>query len=351
MATVPGVRIVADVWRRKSLTDDTRQNGSLHVLPLGILPLKTPAFRRARLVKNARLEGVVELFNDENTGAGQIRPDALDTVIQVDEDGRADISTIAALGLLGSYDVYSLRIEIRRLGIEVDFDRHLRLPPETQRSLSRYMSGFTRPLATYVFGDDTAEDRDFQSIVTRFADPNVDTARTRLKDLCRRLEIAPNALPAFLHDYGDVYLSLAYYQAKLDEALPLLSEFEQTLHALEAEREVGKSPRMVKICAAVRYKLNLLVRDVDTVLAVFKNRTRDIWNDPTAARFQEVEDMIRSFQRAIGTALCAITVKLAAWHDRVASSGRVRPTDQISFLMSEMVPGLDNVQRITVANA
>jgi len=334
------------------MAESTEQrDDSLHILPLAILPLATPALKRARLVKNTRLEGVVELFNDEDTGAGQIPPDALDTVIQVDDAGRADIRTVTALGLLGSYDVYSLRIEVRRLGIDIDFDRHLRLSPETQRSLGDHMTGFTRPLATYVFGDDASDGMDFNAIIRRFADPDVTEARTRLKELCQRLEISTDTLPAFLHDYGDVYLSLAYYQSKLDENRPLLAEFNQTILALKENRDVKASPRLVRLCEGVRRKLGLLVQDVTKVLEVFKARTRDIWQNPSAARFREMEDMIRSFQRAIGSALCAITVKLNAWHDRVASGPRIRAHDQIGFLMSEMIPGLDSVQRVNFTGA
>lgn len=330
---------------------DAQANDSLHILPLAILPLETPALRRARLVKNTRLEGVIELFSDRDTGAGQIRPEALESVVQVDTGGQEDIRTVSSLSLLGSYDVYSLRIEFRRLGIKVDFDRHLRLSPETQRSLSTHMSGFTRPLATYVFGDEDVDGADFQSIMMRFADPDVAEARAKLKSLCQRLEISTEALPLFLHDYGDVYLSLAFYQSKLDENLPLLAEFNRAITALEESQDVGRSPRMANLCSGVRQKIGQLVQDVRKVLEVFKARTRDIWQNPSASQFREIEDMIRSVQRAIGTALCAVTVKLNAWHDKVISSPRARTEDQIGFLMSEMVPGLESVKRISFTGA
>ncbi len=37
---------------------------SLYILPLAMIPMQTPALRRARLIKNVRLDGVVELFED-----------------------------------------------------------------------------------------------------------------------------------------------------------------------------------------------------------------------------------------------------------------------------------------------
>jgi len=40
---------------------------ALHILPLGILEFETGPVRHARLIKNARLESVVELFQDPDT--------------------------------------------------------------------------------------------------------------------------------------------------------------------------------------------------------------------------------------------------------------------------------------------
>ncbi|MEE9545500.1 MAG: hypothetical protein V3V55_07925, partial [Rhodospirillales bacterium] len=50
---------------------------SPHILPLSILPVETKALKRARLIKNARLESVVEFFDDIHAGSGQVEIDAL----------------------------------------------------------------------------------------------------------------------------------------------------------------------------------------------------------------------------------------------------------------------------------
>ena len=47
---------------------------SLHTLPLEIMPVKTPGLKKALLIKNARLESVIELFNDSSAGSGQAWP-------------------------------------------------------------------------------------------------------------------------------------------------------------------------------------------------------------------------------------------------------------------------------------
>lgn len=45
---------------------------SVYMLPLSIIPLESPALSRALMIKNARLESVLELFEGEDTGSGQI---------------------------------------------------------------------------------------------------------------------------------------------------------------------------------------------------------------------------------------------------------------------------------------
>ncbi len=57
--------------KEKDEISDTDRD-SLHTLPLSILPLETPSLARARLIKNVRLNSVIELFTDKDTGSGQI---------------------------------------------------------------------------------------------------------------------------------------------------------------------------------------------------------------------------------------------------------------------------------------
>ena len=98
---------------------------ALHVLPLSILPLRSEGLKRARLVKNDQLQGVVELFSGQGTGSGQIAPDELAKVFQFDGEKRKDLEIVKSLSHLSSYDIYSLRRELRRLGIAVDRVRRI----------------------------------------------------------------------------------------------------------------------------------------------------------------------------------------------------------------------------------
>src|SRR3546814_7199879 len=75
-----------------------QEKDALHILPLAIVPLKTPGMRRQRLIKNARFETVLELFKDARDGSGQIDISGLDHFFDVNAPRHpSDKFTIAQL--------------------------------------------------------------------------------------------------------------------------------------------------------------------------------------------------------------------------------------------------------------
>ena len=123
---------------------------SLSILPLSIIPLETPGLRRARMVKNSHLESVLELFNYEGSGSGQVKIEALGQVFS--SITSSDSASLRMLSKLNSYDVYSLRITLRQLGIAIDDSSVLKLSQSKQRELDDYMKDFTQQLIFHVYG-------------------------------------------------------------------------------------------------------------------------------------------------------------------------------------------------------
>ncbi len=135
---------------------------SLHVLPLSILPLFTVSLKQARLIKNLHFKSVIEIYRDDKSGSGQIDPDVAGihfnwTSAQDLEDQRL----VEHLARLNSYDVYSLRIELRRAGIELGEVDGLQLSAAKQAELTEYMRVFTSPLLAQVYGDSNADIENF----------------------------------------------------------------------------------------------------------------------------------------------------------------------------------------------
>ena len=81
------------------IIEDTDMD-SLFILPLYIVPLQTPALRSSRMVKNGRLQSVIEIFRDTQTGSGQVDVEDLPTMMGW-EEGRVH-PDLAILPLLES---------------------------------------------------------------------------------------------------------------------------------------------------------------------------------------------------------------------------------------------------------
>ena len=111
--------------------------------------------RRARLIKNVRLQSVVELFTDVDAGSGQLEVE--DLIAEFDWDPTeppADLIMMRKLAYMPSYDVYSLRINLREQEIDIDDLSALQLSKSKMDELSEYMTDFTRPLIMQIYGDD-----------------------------------------------------------------------------------------------------------------------------------------------------------------------------------------------------
>ena len=93
---------------------------ALHVLPLAIVPLATTELRQARIVKDAQLRGVIELWGGEGMGSGRVLPSELPKMFDLRGARRNDLVVIKHLCRLPSYDVFSLRVSLKELGIKVE---------------------------------------------------------------------------------------------------------------------------------------------------------------------------------------------------------------------------------------
>jgi hypothetical protein len=172
---------------------------SMHILPLSILLVETPGLKRARLIKNARLESMVKMFEDEGTGSGQIDVESLS-----DEFGwpaspaHPDLVLIKKLSELPSYDVYSLRILLREHGIKLNDVSALRLSASKVDELSGYMTAFTHPLIAEIFGGEDIVIKDFSDIMALFRDPDIKRRGPGSRQCRKNWISSPRTFPGFL---------------------------------------------------------------------------------------------------------------------------------------------------------
>lgn len=322
---------------------------AIHILPLSTIPLETSGLKRARLVKNARLDGMVELFSSGGTGSGQVAPSELYGIFDFGRMPHPDVDLVQTLSELPSFDVFSLRIQLRRLGIEVEDAADLSLSDSEKSRLSSYMRAFLKPLMLSIYGDARSDGMDLSDLIQLFRSPDTMRAKQNLTRLAQSLETDVLDIPYFIQDYGDAYLSLSYYQYCFDSVQPILEEFYDALdEILEAPPMYRhQTPHAVTTQVThIKKRLKSAQMDITSVMNMFSARTGDMWQAITAEKFRQMQALIRDYHVAIGSALCTISVKMMAWKSKFPKPEVGSMTRRTDFVVSDIGPGLDGLRDI-----
>jgi hypothetical protein len=326
-----------------------RQRDALHILPLSTMPVEHPFLKRALMVKSARLDSVVELYKDVG-GAGSGQKD-IDGVCRDFFGGRfmhPDVILLNKLAALNSYDVYSLRILLRANDISVNDKDALKLSPAKTKELSGYMKSFTRPLLMQVYGSE-ANIESFDDVVKLFRDPDVKKAREKLTMMAEKLGIEIVAIPKFLEDYADIFMSLSYYRECLDSIMPVIEEFLGDLKALKKNFQLKNNAIFMNTAQQMENVFTNIVVAIGGRFENFDRNTKDMWNNISAEKFRKVEALITAYHTTIGGVLCAMTVKVDAWQKTFPRRNAGSPPKKAEFIMSEMRQGLEKMIAIEKA--
>jgi len=320
---------------------------ALHILPLSMLPFETPGLKRARMIKNVRLESVIELFSEEGTGSGQMNVRDIGSVFGWPEgEIHPDLTLLRKLALLPSFDVYSLRIALRQYGIDVENQAALKLSPAKTQDLTAYMTGFTHALLNEIYGSTELNIENFDDIIALFRDPDVKKAKEQLDVMAKKLGIGLGDIPTFLEDYGDIFLSLSYYRQSLDEIEPVIEEFLDSMEEIRSNWQLKQDKNLMRTCDMLQSTINGLMAQITGRFENFEQGTKDLWSDISAKRFQRVKSLIESYHTTIGGVLCALSVKIDAWHTLFPDHASGGPVKRAEFILSEMKQGIENIQKI-----
>ena len=317
---------------------------SLFSLPLRIIPFKTEGLARSRLVKNSHLVGVLELYAERETGSGQLDIRDLPQHFRWPEGaGHPDLSILYTLAALPSFDIYSLRRSLRDLGIPVNNYNDLKLSDEKNRQLTGYMSRFTLPLIKEIYGDDSKGITRFEDIVGLFKDPDVKKALERLKTMAEKLQISIDQIPRFLENYGDIFMSLSYYNQCLDRVTPLLEAFIYAMQDMRKSMQVRNDRTLMAEMDKVEKVITGLINFLKRTFQDFGSMSQDMWNNLTAAKFEKVKEYIEGTQIKVGSVLCGLTVKMNAWVVRFPNPKSGGPGAKAEFIMTDMRQGLAEI--------
>lgn len=318
---------------------------SMHILPLSIIPLQTPGLRRARLIKNVRLESVVELFNDVGGGSGQIETSDLANTFGWPKVGQhPDERMITALCELHSFDVYSLRIQLRKLGIKVEQSSRLKLSQSKCSDLMQYMNVFTLPLLRQIYDTAEAGVDNMDQLVQKYSSPDKREALENLKLMANKLHIELQEVPNFIEEYGDIYLSIAYGKDCLNTLIPQILLFEESMEELKENYELRNDVRLMRSIDFIKDSITDVTASVVSRFESFDRSSETMWDNITAESFSHVKKSIRSHHVSVGAILCGLSVKMNGWnHNLSAGRGLVRRAD---FVRSDMMQGMEKINQI-----
>ncbi len=331
---------------QKQATSKVDDRDTLHTLSLSMMPLANPALRRARMIKNSRLDSVIELFRDREIGSGQIEIEKLPMQFGAGGITPEDFKIVRRLALMPSYDVYSLRVTLREEGIKVEDHEALRLSPAKTKELSAYMKSFTRPLMQQIYGDQGTEIETFDDVIGLFRDPDMQKAKHRLNLMAAKLGIDIFTIPRFLEDYADIFLSLSYYKQCLDEVAPKIYEFFESLTDLRKSHQARSNTQLMTACKDMQSTFNQLLTSVTGRIESFDRHTKDMWNDLSAERFRKIESTIKTFHTMMGGILCAMTVKMDAWTELFPDRRAGSPGRRADFILNDLRHGMVRIREI-----
>ena len=155
-----------------------------------------------------------------------------------------------------------------------------------------------------------------------------------------KLGVRLDQIPTFIEDYGDIFLSLSYYQQCFDAIMPKLEEFHRSMEDMKSSFQMKSKPLVIAEANRIQKILTALVAFVTRMFEDFKARSQDMWRNLSAAKFEHVKTVIENSHGTIGGVLCGITVKMTTWEKRFPNPKAGSPGAKEDFLLSDIRPGL-----------
>ncbi len=319
---------------------------SIHTLPLSVLPIGNGALARARLIKNHRLETRVELFRDNGGGSGQIAIDEVPDFFPGDaETTRRDVGLLRRIGELPAFDPYTLRIGLRRAGVDLVNLDALQLSSAKRAELRPLMRRIARPLAVHLFGARAGADADLDVLMRMIDRPDNALVRSRILSIAAALRVGPDAVPDLLDDYGDTHLALSYYRSYLIHALPVVDRIIAWMREVTVGSHLRTDAGVMRTFQRVEA---LLVRIPNAATARFNGFDRhgvSDWDTVTVESFLAIRRMVAEHQHSLAQVLCGLTVKIYEWETRFPNGGG-SPEKRAEFVAADLAPGLDALWQI-----
>jgi hypothetical protein len=321
----------------KSVKKANADKDAIDTLPLSDIPLTSNTLKNTKLKKNARMETTVEIYSDPLSGSLQISPHALADFMTVSP---LDQNIINSLAGLHSFDVYSLRSNLKRLGVEpTDIDA-LELSDDMKDRLADYCLGFIRPLVEKIFGQGRADLDNKDALQNILRDPNIARVRENLKVMSEKTGIPIEDIPNFFKEYSDVFLSVAYYRYSFESVGKDIDRFLSWVSEVQSHRDVSSSPKTLAQCRQVATAMRFLAGSIRERLDQFQSSFEKFWADINADSFRHLRRQVEENHASMGSVLCGLVVKISLWKKEFPDNAKGSPATRAKFVVTELEPGI-----------
>lgn len=322
---------------KKANDKKNKERDAIDTLPLSDIPLSSTGLKSAKLVKNSRMETSVEIFSDPLSGSLQVAPEAISDFMKTSPQ---DQEIIKKLSGLYSFDVYSLRSNLKSLGVEVEDAEALELSDEMKEGLSLYSLEFVSPLIEKIYGKDRENLKSSQDLSKIIKDSDVAKVKENLQKIAQRTGMQLVEIPVFLKEYSDVYLSVAYYRYSFESIAADTERFLFWLEGLKSVREVASNSQNLTQIKQIETIIRFLHASIRERLAKFHSTFELFWMDINRESFINMRKQIEDNHGSMGAVLCSLIVKMHLWKKEFPNNNVGGPSTRLKFALSEMEPGL-----------
>jgi len=309
---------------------------SISILPLSSIPLETKGLQDLRLIKNNHLEGVVEMFEGTRSGRGLLLPENLQH--EFSTISGHDSAIISKLAELHSYDVYSLRISLREMNVKVNDAEHLKLSKKKQEELSVYLQPFIKRLISQIYGEQETLDVS-TDLTALFNDPDAKVVRQKLGVISEKLGIELHEVPLFFEEYGDIYLSIAYFRQCLESIDPIIENFLRCTKEIMEHEQFKQNVELNRVSKRLHNKTKKIREVLAERFAIFSQSTEAMWQNMSAEQFSDFKRLVEENHSALGGLLCTLTVKMQDWDRKFPMNSTAGPGRWSDHIMMDMRQG------------
>jgi len=323
--------------------ENNTQKDSMDTLPLSEIPFKSKALKNAKLVKNSRMETSVELHSDPLSGSLQIDPKDIADFMEASPQ---DEEILRKLSELHSFDVYSLRSNLKKLGVEVENEDALELSEDMKEGLSLYSIEFISPLIEKIFGSDREDLKTSEGFKKILRDADINKVKENLKLMAEKTGIPFKEIPTFLEEYSEVFLSVAYYRYSFESIGKDVERFLYWMENIKTNREISLNPKSLMQCKAVEAIVRFILASIRERLAQFHSSFEMFWQNVNKDSFINMRKQIEDNHGTMGSVLCGLIVKMHSWRKQFPNNEVGGPTTRLKFIITEIEPGLENLKNL-----